>query len=207
MKVTGFLSLAFAALASAVPAGQTTSKGVSQLAKFDDLTAVPGISQINPVGIYKGINYRSFNVLQNGVLGAAQVSGVKAQSGSQVAANSITGTVLTGSPALIPASPYKSFNLQSLYFGCVVNSAVSVSGVPQQCTVAFTSYLPGSNVAYQTINQQFDPSNAVLSKMTQVTFPKSWQKMGRVSISIVQATTTSPLAALFLDNVQYTLFK
>ncbi len=140
MKVTSFISHAFAAVAFAVPSGKgSSSQGTAQLATFDDLTAVPALSQINPVGTYKGLKYRSLNVLQVGVLGAAQVAGLKPQSGSQVAANSITGTVLTGAPSISVASPYKSFDLQSLYFGCAVNSAASAVGVPQQCTIAFVS--------------------------------------------------------------------
>ncbi len=53
---------------------------------------------------------------------------------------------------------------------------------------------------------EFNPSNAVLSTLTKATFPKSWTKMGKVAISIVQSTTTSPLTALFIDNVHYTLY-
>ena len=104
-------------------------------------------------------------------------------------------------------SPYTSFTLESLYFGCVLNTVSSVTGVPEQCTVAFTAYLPGSDVAYHTINQQFNPTNALRSNMAKATFPSSWQKMGRVDIAIVQATSGAALSALFLDNVSYELYK
>jgi hypothetical protein len=82
-----------------------------------------------------------------------------------------------------------------------------VAGVPQQCTVAFTSYYPGSSKPYQTINAQFNPTNAVLSKMTKVSFPSSWKKMGKVSVAIVQSTTSSSLTGLLIDNVSYKLYK
>jgi hypothetical protein len=82
-----------------------------------------------------------------------------------------------------------------------------VAGVPQQCTVAFTSYYPGSSKPYQTINAQFNPTNAVLSKMTKVSFPSSWNKMGKVSVAIVQSTTSSSLTGLLIDNVSYQLYK
>ncbi|KAK3048413.1 hypothetical protein LTR09_010244 [Extremus antarcticus] len=175
-------------------------------ADFEDLKAVPALSQINPVGVYKDREYRSFNVLQVGVFGVG-VSGVKPHSGMKVAANSITSTLLTGSPGIIPAASYISLTLESLYIGCVANTASSVTGVPQQCTVAFTAYQPGSDIAYETINEQFDPTDKVLSSMAKVTFPSRWKKMSKISIAIVQATTTSPLAALFFDDISYELYK
>ncbi|KAK3714703.1 hypothetical protein LTR37_007683 [Vermiconidia calcicola] len=205
MKLTTTLSLALAALASAVPTDQTSFTGVARLATYDDLKAVPGISQINPVGTYKGLVYRSFNVLQPGVLGAVVV-GLKPQSSKNVAANSITASILTGSPALTPAPPFKSFILHSVFFGCVANTVSSVATVPQQCTVAFTAYKPGSSVPFGTINQQFDPTGPVLSSLNKATFPESWGKVGKISVAIVQATTTSTLTGLFLDDAQYTLY-
>lgn len=196
--------LPFATVATALPNVISGSKCVQQLATFDDLTGIPAVSEINPVGTYKGLQYNSFDVLVQGVAGVF-VTGIIPQSGDQVAANSITGDVLSGAPAFIPASPYKTLNLQSLYMACVANSVESVTGVPEQCTIAFTAYLPGSNVAYQTINEQFDPTNAVLSKMTKVTFPAEWIQMAKIEIAIVQSTTTSALTALLLDNVAYSV--
>lgn len=207
MKFTNLFTAAFVALVAASPVEIAKRTAVQTLATFDDLKAVPAISQINPVGNYKGLNYRSFNVLQPGVLGVVQVAGIKPQSSPNVAANSITGTVLTGSPALIVNSQYTSFDLQSLYLACVVNSASSVAGVPQQCTIAFTAYKAGSKTAFQTINKQFDPTNAVLSNMVKTTFPSSWNKLQRVEVAAVQATSTEPLNAVFIDSVSYKLNK
>ncbi len=101
----------------------------------------------------------------------------------------------------------RAFSLSSLYFGCVINSLESAAGVPQQCTIAVTAYLPGSTVVYQTINQQFNPASPLLSKMAKATFSSSWQKMGKISIAVVQSTTTSTLTGLLIDNLQYTLCK
>lgn len=81
----------------------------------------------------------------------------------------------------------------------------SAAGVPQQCTLAITAYRPGSNVAYQTVNEQFNPTNTVLSTMSKVTFPSSWQKIGRVDFAIVQSTLTSQLTGLLIDNIDYDL--
>ncbi|KAK3720806.1 hypothetical protein LTR37_003469 [Vermiconidia calcicola] len=200
MKLTTTLSLAFAALASAVPTDQTSSTGVARLATYDDLKAGPGISQINPAS-----STAPSTSFQPGVLGVT-IAALKPQSGKNVAANSITGSILTGSPALTPAAPFKRFTLHSCFFGCVANTVSSVAGVPQQCTVAFTAYKSGSSVPFDTINQQFDPTGPVLSSLNKATFPESWAEVGKISVAIVQSTTTSTLTGLFIDNAQYTLY-
>jgi hypothetical protein len=69
MKFTGLVSLAVVALTAAAPNGKGSSKAVPQLATYDDLPSVPAISQLSPVGTYKGLKYNSWNVLQQGVAG------------------------------------------------------------------------------------------------------------------------------------------
>lgn len=95
----------FATIASAFVTETTEAKCVQELATFDDLTCVPAISEANPVGTYKGLKYKAFDVLVQGV-GGVFVTGIVPQSGTQVAANGITDDILSGAPALIPASPY-----------------------------------------------------------------------------------------------------
>ena len=80
-------------------------------------------------------------------------------------------------------------------------------GVPQQCTIAFTAYKVGKSSPYQTVNVQFNPTNKVLSNMVKATFPKGFTGLSRVEVSVVQATSTSPLNALLMDNVSYKLNK
>lgn len=208
MKSTlSIMLFALVLLASATPVANTgPSKGVAQLAKFDDLSTNPANPLLSPVGKYKGLNYRSFDVSGLGLAGT-QTLGFKPQSGQNVAGAGLLTQGTTGSTALIPASPYKSFDLKSLYFACAVNSIESAVFVPEQCTVAFTAYKPGSNVAYQTINQQFNPTNPTLSKMRKATFPSTWQKMGKIEIAVVQAASTPTLTGLGIDNVAYTLYK
>ncbi|KAF7196701.1 hypothetical protein HII31_02071 [Pseudocercospora fuligena] len=212
MKASIFAAAASLALASAAPGSskpsgdKNTCNGVQQLATFDDLTALPGAAELTPVpNPYKGLNFKSWDVLQAGVAGQVP-AGVLPQSGTQTAVTGVTNSVLTGGPAFIPSGGYKTLDLQSLYFGCVANTVTSVAGVPQQCTIAFTAYLPGSTVAYQTINQQFDPTNAVRSNMVKATFPSTWIKMGRIDIAVVQSTTTSTLTGLLIDNVAYKVY-
>jgi hypothetical protein len=197
-------------------------KKADQLATFQDLTAVPALSQISPVGTYKGINYRSFNVIgklpsfalhnpiktndlcpaEVGVLGALPPPvGLIPPSPYKLAANSITGTLLTGSPAFL-ASGIKSFDLYSTYIACTANTAISILGVPTQCTIAFTAFKKDSTVAFETINAQFNPTG-LQSTLIQVVFPSSWTGLTQVDIAIVEATATSALTAFFIDDVKY----
>ena len=99
------------------------------------------------------------------------------------------------------------FGLEFRNFGCSVNTLNSAAGVPQGCTVAFTAYKPGSKVAYQTINERFNPTGDTVSKLAKATFPKTWQKMGKIEISVVESTATTDLTALDIDSVSYTLYK
>ena len=155
----------------------------------------------------EGLKYKSFNVLQQGVAGVI-TTGIRPRSGLNVAANGITDSVLRGGPALLANAPTKSFDLQSLYLACVVNSVESVAGVPQQCTIAFTAYKKGSaGKPFQTVNKQFNPTNKVLSDMRRADFPSSWTGLEKVEVAVVQATSTEPLNALLIDDVKYVVNK
>ncbi|EHK97891.1 hypothetical protein GLAREA_06337 [Glarea lozoyensis ATCC 20868] len=199
--LTSVLSL----LATATPIeldSRAVCKKTDQLATFQDLTALPALSQINPIGTYKGLQYRSFNLLQVGLLGAIPPPvGINPPSPFNVAANSITGTILTGSPAFI-ASSVKSFDIYSTYIACVANTALSVAGLPTQCTISFTAYKKDKTTVFDTVNAQFNPTG-LLSDMYKVVFPSSWTDLRQVDIAIVQATLTSTLSALFIDDVKY----
>lgn len=203
MLSAALATLATLATATVIP---KYGLGTSELATFDDIQALPALSELSPIGVYKGLEYRALDTLIQGLLGQT-ITGVVPHSGDQVAANGVTDNLLTGSgPALIPADGNKALDLESLYFGCVVNSAETAAGVPSECTVAFTAYLPGQAVAYETINQQFNPKNPLRADMTKAVFPKTWVKMGKIEIAVVQALATSTLTGLLLDDVKYTVY-
>lgn len=208
MKTT-FATLATLALASAAPQPRQNTnkcKATPELATFDTLKTIPAAAELSPVGMYDGLKFNSLDVLQAGVAGDVVV-GLIPQSGSQVAVFDVTNGITTGNPSLVPASPYKSFSLESTYFGCSVDNVVSALGVPTACTVSFTAYKPGKNVAFQTINEQFNPTNLTLAHLTKATFPDTWAKMGKIEIAVVQGATTSATTALLIDNVKYDLYK
>ncbi|GAB7366176.1 hypothetical protein MBLNU230_g7736t1 [Neophaeotheca triangularis] len=212
MKYSAIVGAAFSALACASPVDVEKRTSVQRVANFDDLAAIPGVSQVNPVGTYMGIDFNSFNVLLAGpprILGIPldrALPGLKPRSQRNYAANSVTGTLLTGSPAfIVDDDNFKSFDLQSVFFGCAANSVTSLIGVPQSCTIAFTAHRRGQDGAFETINMQFTPDNPVRSELTKANFPKTWSNLERVDIAIVQATTPPSLSALIIDDASYKL--
>lgn len=193
--------LALLGLASAAPTASTSYSGTQVLATFDDLTAVPGVSELSPVGVYKGLNWTSLDVLQLDLNGD-EVAGVNAESSPNVAANGVTDDLVHGGIRITTAT-VSAFDFQSAYIACVVNSVETVAGVPETCTVAFTAYKAGSTIAYQTINEEFNPTNAVTSNMQKVVFPSTWLAMSRVDIAVVQSTSSATLTGFLLDSVSY----
>ncbi|KAK5105793.1 hypothetical protein LTR62_002155 [Meristemomyces frigidus] len=191
-------------LASAAPNG-AYSKTTSSLATFDDLTTLPGAPELTPVpNGYDGLTWNSLDVLQAGVAGIA--TGLTPQSGNQVAANGVTDQLTKGG-VYIAADTVKSFDLSYLYFGCVVNTVESVASVPVACTVAFTAFQVGNSEAVATVNMQFNPTNAVVSKMTKADFSGQWfsdfSNLERVEIAVVESASTATLTGLLIDNVAY----
>lgn len=131
--------------------------------------------------------------------------GLLPQSGRQYIVTGITETLSEGSPAfVVDGESSKSFDLQSLFFGCVPNTVQSLAAVPQQCTIAFTAFKRGNDSPFETVNVQFNPSG-LRSGLTKASFPSSWDKLTRVDIAAVQATSGEALNALVIDNVAYKL--
>jgi hypothetical protein len=200
MKLTATSTLAMLASVIQATPFSVTPSGTQVLATFDDLKALPGVAEINPVGNYKGLNWKALDILQAGVAGIA--TGVSPQSGNNVAANGVTDTLLNGGIS-ITAQSVKSFDLQYAYFGCVVNTVETVASVPQACTVAFSGYKKGSSKVFKTVNQQFNPTNAVVSKMSKATFDSAFAGLDRVDVVVVGGLLPTTLSGLLIDNVSY----
>jgi hypothetical protein len=189
--------LAVAAQAGPVPAARDF--GTEVLATFDDRTSIIGVSVINPVGNYKGLNWKGLEVLQPGVLG---ISPIIPQSGINVAANGAPTQLLQGGIS-ITAQSVKAFDLQQAYFGCTVNTVETAASLPQACTVAFSGYKKGQSEVFKTVNVQFNPENPVSSKMAKAEFDSSFAGLDRVDVALVAGLTPTTLAGLLIDNVQY----
>lgn len=201
-----FILAALGMLAAAVqanPVPAAAAAGTSVLATFDDRASLIGVSELNPVRNYKGLNWRALDILQAGVLG---INAVLPQSGKNVAANGVTSTVLQGGGISITAQSVKSFDLEYAYFGCVVNTVETAASVPQACTVAFSGYKKGQSKVFKTVNQSFDPTNPLISKMTKASFDSAFKGLDRVDVAVVAGVTPSTLTGLLIDNVKYTTY-
>lgn len=188
-----------AALAHANPVPAQSAAGTNVLANFDDLASLPGVSELSPVGNYKGLTWDGFDVLQAGVAG---INAVRPQSGINVAANGVTATLRDGAIS-IKAQSVKSFDFESIYFGCLVNTVETLASVPQVCTVAFSGYKKGETKVFKTVNQQFNPTNALISKMSKATFDSAFAGLDRVDVAVVQNVATDTLTGLLIDDVRY----
>jgi hypothetical protein len=189
-------------LGAAAQAGPVPARGdfgTEVLATFDDRTSIPAVSEINPVGNYKGLNWKALDILQAGVNGFGAVI---AESGANVAANGVSDTLLDGGIS-ITAQSVKKFDLHYAYFGCVVDTVETAASVAQACTVAFSGYKKGQSEVYKTVNVQFDPTNPLASKMTRADFDFSFADLDRVDIAVVGGLTPIALTGLLIDNVQY----
>jgi hypothetical protein len=200
MKLTATSTLAIlVSVAQSIPLS-VTRFGTQELADFDDRKAFPGVTVMNPVSNYKGLNWKALDVIQAGVAGIT--TGVTPQSGNNVAANGVVETLLAGGIS-ITAQSVKSFDLQYAYFGCVVNTLETVASAPQPCTVAFSGYKKGSSEVFKTVNQQFNPTNAVVSKMSKATFDSAFAGLDRVDVAIVGGLLPNAVTVLLIDNVSY----
>lgn len=173
--------------------------------QFDDLTAVPALPEVDPVGTYKGLQWNAFNVLEQ-TLGKA--AAVEPQSGLNVASNGFTDD-LDSSPSIQIISSYSTFDLQSLYFGCVIDSLESVAGVAEDCTITLTAYKKSApTTPFATAALGFTPSNPLLANpMVHYTLPSSWSGLDKVDFAVVASTTPGTLTALLVDSVSYVLHK
>lgn len=179
-------------------------RAITKLATYDNIPTGPAVID-KSVGTYMNIQYNGFDAIQTRVNGTV-LTGLVPESGDQVAVTGVLHSIIEGAPALSPALPYKDFELLSTFFECTVNTVASLSGAPEPCTVVFTAYKPGKTVAFDTINEQFNPATPTLSNLTEAIFPQAWSNLGKVEIAIVASTVATDSLALFLDNTRYRLF-
>jgi hypothetical protein len=180
------------------------------IANFDDREPLPLVSQVNPVALYQGIDYKSFNIIKTGLPvllpglpPLPPVFGILPQSGDIMIANSVTGTTLTGAPALYAAT-ITSFGLEELYFGCTLNTILSFASLPVPCTIAFTGIKNGDDARRTTVNIRFNPQNPLKSSLGKATFEgEEWTDLTKLKLAVVQSTPTATLTGLFIDSIKY----
>jgi hypothetical protein len=191
---------------------QTCVPGDPPIATFDGRAPFPGVSIVNPVGLYRGLRYQSFNIVGAGValspnLEVPPVLGLLPQSADIVIVASVVSQTLNG-PAAIYAATIPSFVLQELYFGCEVSDGTEVGSVPIPRTVAFTGVknnLDQGDGERVTVNIPFGPENPVLSHLQRAVFEgKEWSGLNKLEVAIVQSSSTATLTVLYIDNIKYT---
>lgn len=128
------------------------------------------------------------------------------QSAPNVAAYGI-GAELVEGPATITAdyadSTTKSFDLESMYFGCVVNTVESVVSPPAACTVKATAY-DENDYAVAAQNFEYNPA-ALAARMDRAEFGSGFSNIKKVEFETV-ATLDEVVSTLF-DDIKYTIHK
>lgn len=93
------------------------------------------------------------------------------------------------------------FDLESFYFGCVVNTAATVLGVPTTCTVTISGTTWDKKKPTQSFT--FTPEG-LLSDMQKAQVGKQFK--GLTEVSFVTSAPTSVLTASLFDDFVYTVY-
>ncbi|KAI1268164.1 hypothetical protein F5Y18DRAFT_377618 [Xylariaceae sp. FL1019] len=173
---------------------------------FDDLKPDP-IIQKNRIGHYNGLDWEAWIYFGTGLDGTT-VNGVIPESGDQIAATGPSSDLLQiGVVTLTPfgnivASPAKSFDLYSFYFGCVFNPQENFFSVATGCTITITGF-DTKGVQLPPITVAYTPSNPLRSPMDLVTLPDSYRNIKNITIGLPVSLPTPLFTALLVDDVKH----
>ncbi|KAI5360203.1 hypothetical protein Slin14017_G097640 [Septoria linicola] len=190
---------------------------------YDDLATLPGAPQLSAVGTYNSLLYNGWVVARPGIpfldalcfgntfcLGTLG-SGLRPQSGRQVAATGIVETLtqigeITMKPfgTIAAGNDIGSFNLNSFYFGCIANTGQSLVIPAIGCTITVTGfYTTGLQAPAQRYT--FTPTTRPQAPLALATLPLSYSAslvgLENVTIGIAEADLTPGLAVLDIDNL------
>ncbi|KAI5362756.1 hypothetical protein Slin14017_G064370 [Septoria linicola] len=197
------------------PKAPVCKNRTSQLANFDDLTGIPG-SIVNDIPTpYKGLDYVGIGFTTVISTGTGLQPGISPHSGLNYAAINLL-TQQQGTPTLTtyyPGSNIDSFDLESFYFGCVVQLATGAAAVPTACNVQITGYKGSDNSvsnAKQVCSQQFqyNPTTAIATVEQAFSGPVS-KNCKNLDFAIVTfsleggSAALQSLGALVLDDIKY----
>lgn len=216
MHSTSAIIPALIASVVAVPTASTIfcKNPTYQDANFDDLIAVPGTAgNIIPIP-YKGLEFQGFTYSDTINTGTGVVPGVFPHSGTNYAASSARTTTLMGSAEFTTQytnSNVSSFDLYSLYYGCVLSLENGAAALPTPCNIAVTGFAFGDNsgTMVQVAAQEFsyNPSTTTGSaQQTQVIFNSFFRNLQYVLVQYTlpggTATLSVDLTILF-DDIMY----
>ncbi|KAF1940030.1 hypothetical protein EJ02DRAFT_495882 [Clathrospora elynae] len=200
---------ALLAVASAVPTAASFTGFpwyfFEQVARFDDLTGVPG-GPITPIGVYEDIFWEGMSLVNT--LGLQATQGLTPNSPNNYATYSEydSVTVEQGTPAAM-MTKYKDsiidhFDLHSFYYGCVVASQETAVALPTTCTVTITGYYDEeSEIALQQ-NFIFVVGSQTTTQMIKANVDDRFIGLKRVEFDV----TNSGRTAALIDTVRYTVY-
>jgi hypothetical protein len=212
---TSFALSAIAAVAAAAPTTSKVCPNVPRDANFDDLTGVPGLI-FNPIPIpYMGLLFQGAQFTTIVRTGTGLVPGVVPHSGNNYAGINVASQ-LGGTPMLTtnyPSSNIASFQLESFYFGCVVQLANGATAVPTACNINVTGYKGNDNTvssSTQVCSQSYSYNPTTALSLQQQAFGKfddcAWKDLQFAVITFTLPggmSAASPLSALLLDDIKY----
>ena len=162
-------------------------------AQFDNFPET-ALGIVERIGNYKGLTWSSLSV------SSQFTTGVISRTPPNSAAYSGAGRLLNGVSNITPIKSGSTFDLTSLFFGCVVSTEETVAGKPTACTMTVTGYNGSDEVGAQSF--VYEPSDLLLAPMEFARL-STWAH-GLTNVSFETATDT--LIATKLDNVRYTIY-
>ena len=131
---------------------------------------------------------------------------------ANVAGSGLALQTTSGPPAFkvnYTGSSVKSFDLKTIYLGCVV-FAEGVVKLPTGCTVQFTGKTTTGATVFQLVNYAPNTllgdgtvSTTVAARMTQGVFPSSFSNLVEVDFAVTNSVAAASVTVLFIDNAVF----
>lgn len=147
-------------------------------------------------GTYEDLTYNSFIVINNTL---AIVGGVAPHSPP----NNILGVQSSnGTPSVTVATPYKTFSLESFWFGCDADLQQGSVNVAKQCTLTVAAFQKANDQEIATASYTFTPPENPVTQppMVQAVLPNEFE--GASMVTFIQSDST--LTGFGIDNMAYT---
>ncbi|KAF2127399.1 hypothetical protein P153DRAFT_358991 [Dothidotthia symphoricarpi CBS 119687] len=212
---TSFTLAALTVAAVAAPTSVKKCSSVSQNANFDDLTGVPGVILNTIPTPYKGLLYQGTAFTTVVRTGTTVQPGVTPHSGLNYGAINVASQ-LSGTPMLTTnyaSSKIESFQLESFYFGCVLQLGQGATAVPTACNINVTGYKGSDNTvsaSKQVCSQSYSYNPTSILGLQQQAFG-SFSDCAKkdIQFAVIQFSlpggmaAANPLSALVIDDVKY----
>ncbi|KAH6654829.1 hypothetical protein BKA67DRAFT_659096 [Truncatella angustata] len=180
-----------------------TIRIVPVLATFEDRTPQSGPK--TALGVYKGLNFQGMTLIKAGVgVDGDIISGVVPYSRQNTVGLPIVplGGVGAAITTTYAGSNAVSFDLNSLWFGCVLGTVDNVVSAPINCKIAVGGYDgTGKRIGFE----QFiftPPALSLRANMIQARFDNTFKGVSRVVITTTYESIRQ-LGVTLMDNIDY----